>query len=191
METPLQVTFRNMERTPAIEEQIEARVQKLETFCDRIVGCHVVVEAPHRRHRQGNQYSVKLQVSVPRREIVINRDPGRDEAHEDVGIAIRDAFSAAQRQLEDYVRELRGDTKSHAVPAHGRIQKLLDDFGFIETADQREFYFHANSVIGHPFANLEVGQEVRFVEEAGDEGPQATSIHLLGRHHHILEEESR
>jgi cold shock CspA family protein len=99
----------------------------------------------------------------------------------------RDAFDKARRQLEDYVREIRGDVKLHDLPSHGHVSKLFEDFGFIETPDGREVYFHANSLVGTEFESLEIGQEVRFVEEPGDEGTQATSIHLLGRHHHIID----
>ena len=186
MEIPLRISFRNLERTPQIEDDVVEKVGKLEEFFDRIVGCHVVVEAPHRHHQQGNVYQVNIYITVPRKELVVNREPGLDHAHEDVHVAIRDAFDKARRQLEDYAREVRGDTKHHDVPAHGRIARLLDDFGFIET-DDRQVYFHAHSVVGYDFGDLEVGKEVRYVEEAGEEGPQATSVHVLGRHHHIVD----
>jgi cold shock CspA family protein/ribosome-associated translation inhibitor RaiA len=187
MEIPLRISFRNMDRTPEVEEAVREKVDKLEEFFDRIVGCHVVVEAPHRHHHKGNIYEVRVFITVPRRELVVNREPGFDHAHEDVRVAIRDAFDKGRRQLEDYVREMRGATKHHEIPSHGHISKLFDDFGFIETPDGEEVYFHANSLVGHDFEILEVGHEVRFVEEPGDEGPQATSIHLLGRHHHIVD----
>lgn len=187
MEIPLRISFRNMDRSAEIEEEIRRKVHHLEEFFERIVGCHVVVEAPHHHHQQGNLYQVRIYLTVPRRELVVNREPGLDHAHENVRVAIRDAFNKARRQLEDYVREMRGDVKHHERPSHGRISKLFDDFGFIETADGEEIYFHAHSLVGHDFASLEIGQEVRFVVEPGEEGPQATSIHLLGRHHHIVD----
>ena len=104
-------------------------------------------------------------------------------------MTIRDAFKEVRRQLQDYVRELRGDTKHHEPPPHGRLIKLVldEDWGLIETPDGRELYFHANSLINESFEELEIGAEVRFVEEEGEKGPQATSVRLIGRHHHFAE----
>lgn len=186
MQRPLEVIFRNMPHSPELEAEVREHAERLERFFDHVTGCQVIVEAPHHHHRQGNLYVVRIHISVPRRELVVDRDPGRDHAHEDVHVALRDAFDKARRQLEDYVRELRGDVKHHEPPAHGRITRLFEDYGFIATPDGREIYFHQHSVLGEPFEALEVGHEVQFVEEAGDEGPQAASVRRTGRHHQVL-----
>lgn len=117
MKTPVQVTFHNMEHSPAVETAIRERAGQLEKFCADIIGCQVEVEAPHRHHHRGNLFEVRLRVTVPGTEIVANRNPDEDHAHEDVYVALRDAFRAARRQLEDYVRRRRGDVKSHSTPA--------------------------------------------------------------------------
>lgn len=186
MERPLQLTFRGLSPSEAIESRIRARAEELERFYDAIIGCHVTVEAPHRRHRQGTLYSVRIDLRVPDAELVVNRDRGKDHGHEDVYVAIRDAFDAAARQLEDYARRRRGDVKPHERPAHGRVTKLFPDerYGFVELPDGLEVYFHENSVSGGLDA-LQLGDEVRLVvaEDESEKGPQASSVVPVGKHH--------
>lgn len=189
MQVPLQVTFRNMEHSEKIEEDVRQHAAKLDEFSDRITSCRVVIEAPHRHHHKGNLYHVRLLVSVPRRELVVDREPDADHAHEDAHVTIRDAFDAMRRQLEDDVRELRNDVKVHPVPPHGKVVQIFpqEGYGFIETPDGREIYFHRNSVLDAAFGQLELGTEVRFAEEEGDKGPQASTVRLVGKHHHLLD----
>ena len=187
MEVPLSITFRNVDRSDWIEDEIRAQVDKLDEFFDNIVSCKVVVEAPHKHHRHGNLYRVQVHVSVPRRELIVNKDKGDHPEHADLHVAIRDAFLAMRRKVEEFARELRGDTKQHETPPHGRIARLDPDqnCGFIETPDGRTIYFHQNSLLDGDYAQLQPGTEVRFVEEEGDKGPQATSIRRVGRHNHL------
>lgn len=185
MQEPLQISYREVTPSPAVEDAIRERASKLDDLYDRITFCRVLVESPHRRHHQGRLFHVRVEVAVPGRVIVVNRDQGDNHAHEDVYVAIRDAFNAAKRQLEDYVRETRGAIKQHGETPTGRVAKLFpaDGYGFIETADGREVYFHANSVVDQDFDRLEVGTVVRFAEEQGLQGPQASSVHVAGKPH--------
>jgi len=185
MQIPLKVAFRDMPHSDLIESEIEERASRLERFFEKITSCRVVVSAPHLRQRQGQLYQVSIDLTVPGKEIVVNRDPGLDHGHEDLKVAMRDAFDAAQRQLQDYVRERRGHVKAHEQPEHGRVARLGDGFGFVETADGDEIYFHRNSVLQEGFDDLAVGSEVRFVSEPGEKGVQATSVRQVGRHHHL------
>lgn len=89
-------------------------VDELESIFDRIVSCHVVVEAPH-RHHQGGLYAVRVELGVPGEHIVAGRSPAEHAAHADAHVAVRDAFRAVRRQLEDHIRRARGDVKSHAA----------------------------------------------------------------------------
>jgi len=109
MQTDLQITVRDMEHSPALEERIRDKVKKLEQVYPRIMGCRVVLEAPHRHKQQGKQFIVRVDVTVPGKEIVVNHDH-----HEDAYVALRDAFNAARRQLEEYARIQRGDVKNHS-----------------------------------------------------------------------------
>jgi ribosomal subunit interface protein len=183
MQLPLQVQFRNMEPSAQVEAKIRERVEQLERLYPRIMSCRVVVEAHHRHHHQGNLYHARVDLKVPDAEIVASRDPKEHHAHEDVYVAVRDAFDAVARRLEDHARRQRGDVKSHEPPPHGRIAELGEDGGRIETPDGRSIYFHRNSVIDADFGALAVGMEVRFVEEAGELGPQASTVYLVGKHH--------
>lgn len=186
MQIPVQITFRNVDRSEKLEDDVRLHAAMLEEFFDRITSCRVVFEAPHHHHHKGNLYHVRVLVSVPRRELVVDREPAEHHAHEDAHVTIRDAFDAMRRQLEDYVRLMRRDIKTHEAPPHGKVAQLFPDegYGFIVTPDDREIYFHRNSLVEAAFEDLELGSEVRFAEEAGDNGPQATTVRLVGRHHH-------
>jgi ribosomal subunit interface protein len=118
MQIPLQINFQNMDPSPAIEARIREKAAKLEQFHDRIIGCKVVVEAPHRHHHKGKLYNVRIDISVPGKDVFVGHSGPLNHAHEDVYVAIRDAFNAAGRQLEDHVRRMRGAVKAHAAPAH-------------------------------------------------------------------------
>ncbi len=185
MQIPLQVHFRNMDPSPALESAIRQRTGKLERFAEHITSCRVTVEAPHRHHKKGKLYHVMIDVRVPGGEIVASRSPDKHHAHEDVYVALRDAVKAVERQLKTHVRVTRGKVKDHEAPPHGRIVALNpdQDFGLIETPDGRQIYFHRNSVINEKFERLEVGAEIRFNEEMGDKGPQASSVQVIGKHH--------
>ena len=108
MQIPLQITIRVMETSEALETHIREKAQKLDEFFTNIMSCRVVVEVPHNHHHQGKHFNVRIDIGVPGNEIVVNRDHS-----EDVYIALRDAFNAAKRQLEDYARKIRGDVKNH------------------------------------------------------------------------------
>ena len=178
MQVPLQITMRGFEHSAALEADIRRHAEKLEQFHPRIVSCRVTVEEAHRHHRQGRQFNVRIDVRVPGHEIAVNLD--RDE---DPHVAVRDAFDAARRQLEDALREQRGDVKLHEVPQHGTIARIFeaDGIGFIATADGRELYFSRENVVTPPFERLEPGMPVQFIEEMADEGPQAKRV-SVGKH---------
>ena len=185
MKQPLQITFRDMPHSDALETHIREKVAKLDEFNEQIMACHVVIEQPHSHQQQGKLFHVSIDLTVPDGEIVVNRTPQKHHAHEDAYVAIRDAFKSARRQLQDFVRKQRGKVKKHDAPSHGKISEIVGDkdFGRITTLDGRELYFHRNSLVDGDFDALKIGNEVRFVEEAGDEGPQASTVHLIGKHH--------
>jgi len=183
MKLPIQIIFRNMESSAAIEAAVRERADKLDQFYEHIMSCRVVIELHHRHHHQGNLYHVRVDLKVPDTEIVASREPAEHHAHEDVYVAIRDAFDAVRRQIEDYVRRRRGVVKRHETAPYGRVAELYPDYGKIETPDGRLVYFHKNSVVGEDFDHLDLGTEVRFVEEQGELGPQASTVHVIGKHH--------
>lgn len=184
MQLPLQISFRQMEHSPALEATIRDKAARLDTFASHIMSCRVVVEFAGKHHMHGNQYNVRIDITLPGGEVVATREPGEHKEYKDIAIAIRDAFDSAARQLEDHVRRQRGDVKSHARMAHARVSKLMPagDYGFLATPDGREIFFHRNSVLNDAFERLEVGMEVAFAEEQGERGPQASTVKLVGRH---------
>jgi len=186
MQVPLEIQFQDIGPSEAVEARVREETAKLEQFFDRITSTRVVVSKPHQKHLKGNTYRVRIHMTVPGgADIVIDRDPGDRDAHEDVYVTIRDAFRAARRQLQDHVRKHQGKVKTHESAPHGTIESLHpgEDHGFIATADGREIYFHRNSVANDGFNDLEAGQEVRFAEDVGDKGPQATIVTPVGKHH--------
>lgn len=110
MKLPVQVIFRDMAPLPSLEEQIRRRVAKLDQFESDLMSCQVVVEATGNRHRQGHRYVVRIDLRMPGAEIVA----GERQGHEDIAVALRDAFDAVTRRLEDHARRLRGQVKQHA-----------------------------------------------------------------------------
>lgn len=115
MQTPIQITVRDMPHSPALDEHIRTKAAKLEQYFSPITSCRVVTEAPHKHQHQGRQYVVRLDITVPGREIAVTH-----EHDEDVYVALRDAFEAARRQLEDYARIRRGETRTRQVGARRR-----------------------------------------------------------------------
>ena len=174
MKIPLQITTRDFDLTEADENAIREKAKNLDLFYDHIMSCRVLVEIPHRHQRKGILYNVRIEITVPDGELVVKKEP-----HEDLFVAIRSAFNTARRQLQDYAEQRRGDVKYHEEMPHARVGKLFPErgYGFLITPDDREIYFHQNSVIGGKFKSLDIGMKVRFVEELGEKGPQATTVY--------------
>jgi ribosomal subunit interface protein len=178
MKVPLNITVRGFERTDALEAAIRDHAAKLEQFHSNITSCRVTAEQISRHRHQGRQFTVRVDVRVPGREIVVSRDHD-----EDVYVALRDGFDSAKRQIEEVVRERRGDVKEHEVPQHGKVVRMLMDegFGFIETEDGRELYFSRENVVHPLFQHLQIGADVEFIEELAAQGPQAKRV-SVGKH---------
>ena len=194
----VQISFRNMEASEAVAEKIREEAENLATYYDRIISCRVVVEVPHRRHERGNLYQVRIDMTVPGGELIVKHAPSLHGAseragvtegpkkfeahtpHKNVLVAIHDAFDTARRQLQDYARRQRGVVKTHEPPSYAHVVRLFpeDDYGFLETPDGVEVYFHRNSVWNAGFDQLEAGTEVAFVVEEGEDGLQASTVRI-------------
>jgi ribosomal subunit interface protein len=184
MKIPLELAFNQLEPSAAIKERVRERVDRLERYFKDITSCRVSVDAPHKSQYNTHHYTVNIDITVPGKEIVVSEHP-QPEAnnHEDVYVAIRDAFDAAERQLKSHAGKLREGRKAagRTEPPQAVVAKLFpeDGYGFIEGPDGREIYFHQNSVLNKDFEELEVGIPVQFAEEMGEKGPQASSIRVL------------
>ncbi len=177
MQETTQIRWHHLRPSEAVAQHVRDRAARLERFYGRITGCSVTLEAPSRHHRQGgSQYRVRIELSVPGEKLVVGRDPRKSRAHADLDAAVDAAFREARRQLQDHARRLDQRVKAHEPPPRAVVARLLGDHGFLRTPDGREIYFHEHSVLRGGFARLRVGSAVRYAEEAGDEGPQASTV---------------
>ena len=185
MELPLSITYRNMESSPAIEARIREHAAKLDRLFPRIMSCRVVVEAPHRRHHKGKLYQVSIDLKMPGKEIAVTSAGPNDHTHEDIYVAIRDAFNALARRVQDKARVARGTVKTHEGPIMGKVVRLFtaDGYGFALSSDGQEVYFHRNSVVGTNFDALDVGSQVRLALVDGEKGAQASTVAPIHKPH--------
>lgn len=180
---PLEITFENgLKSSVALRRRIGKEAEKLEKFHHGILACRVAVKGRSHRRKHGDLFDVRLQIStLGGRDIVIDHNPSVDHAHEDAFIAVRDAFNAARRRLQDRHRREQGQTKTHEPPSQGRIAQLnAKGYGFIECPDGRQVYFHGNAVKNRSFNQLRKGAKVRFLESETDGRIQASSVHFVG-----------
>lgn len=186
MPIPVQITFRDFPGSEALRANIENHAAKLERFSHAVLGCHVVLERSE-RHRKGNHYSMHVHLRVPGRDIQAGRGPvAEDRGAEDPYVVVRDTFDAARRQLEDYERTRRHDVKTHHPPLHvGRVAQIYKDagYGILRTPDGREVHFHRHSLPEGHFDDLTMGAEVRFSDVPGEQGPWASTVYVVGKHH--------
>lgn len=187
MRVPLEIAFKNVESTAAMEALIRDRVARLPRYHPEIIACRVMVEAPHRSGVSENLgYRVRIEVSIPGVDVVATRDRSANKVLEehDPYMAIRDSFNAIERQLKSRAGRRRRGRHSRSGPEHAVVIRLFpqDGYGFIRAVDGREVYFHRNSVINGHFDLLRVGDEVRFEEVEGMDGPQASTVQSIGQH---------
>ena len=172
----IQLTVKDVPISAAIETQIQKRAKKLKQFFNRICSCRVVIELPQKHKHQGKLFNVRIDVTVPGKEFVVNK-----KRNQDLYVAIRDAFNAVERRLEEHARKRHGRVKTHENVLHGRIMRIVpnDGFGFIEGMDGNEYYFSLTGVTYPTFNQLLIGDQVAYCSEAFNDGQQA--------HHIILE----
>lgn len=185
MQTAVELDFQGMDARADVQADISRHVAALEERFGRAIACRVVVKAPGGHHRTGGLYEINIRMALPDgREVNVDRTAKADERHSDLSFAINDAFKRARRQLQDNARELQGQVKTHEGAPIGTVARLdpSGEFGFLESNDGREIYFHRNSVLDGAFPRLTVGTRVTFAEEEGEKGAQASTVTLLGKH---------
>jgi ribosomal subunit interface protein len=173
----MELTFRHMDKSPALEALIREQTVKLERYCDHINSCAVVVEPDHRSQNGADEYRVRVDLTVAGgHEVVSEEKAGKNL----LPAAVRGAFQHAARQLKRLSSAQRNDVKRHPQSdIAGVVAKLFEDYGFIRTSDGREVYFHERSVVSARFGELKIGMGVAFTEEDGEEGPQASSLRVV------------
>lgn len=175
MKQPVQVVFRGMEPSDAIEQAVRQRVEHLERFDPNAMACRVVVDQHHMHRQQGRPFGVTIELTTPGIDLVVNR-----VEHVEFPVALREAFDAMKRRLEDAVRERRGDEKHHAQELRGEVARLnaAEGFGFVVTSDGQEYYFGRENLASGRFDQLQPGTPVQFIAEPAGEGWQAKRISL-------------
>ncbi len=185
MEVPLELSFRDIKKTPDLEQLINDKVDDLEKVCNNLISCRMAVEKPQEHLKSGNPYRVRLTLRVPPgHEIVVKREPGTGNMHDPLDIIIRDAFSAAQRQLRELMERQQQKVKSHPDQEMTAVISNLfpeEGYGFLKTTDGREIYFSENAVVRDDFKDLRIGDGVRFVGNVGDEGMHATTVQVVNK----------
>jgi cold shock CspA family protein len=198
MTFPIQISYRNVEASPAVEEWVRKEAEKLETFHRGILRCRVVLEVAHRHLRRGNRFQARVLLSVPGGQVAASSeaapvDPEKlleegkkvkryeiEAPHKDLRLAIADAFRAAARRLQDLLKRQRKQVKRHETNLARVVELFIDrGFGFLETSEGRRLYFHQHSVLNGAFKQLSLGTRVSFAEEKGEQGPQASTVRLV------------
>ncbi len=184
MDVPLSVSFGDVRKTEEMDELIAEEVARLEKVCDHIISCRITVDRPHKHQNQGSPYRVCVDLQVPpRHEIVAKNNPNTGDMHDSLRKVMRSTFDKARRQLREVVDKKRQEVKAHPdQQAQALVERIFPDqgYGFLRTVETgREIYFHANSVLHNDFDRLEVGTGVRFAEELGEKGPQASTVEIV------------
>jgi cold shock CspA family protein len=182
-----EIIFNAVDRSPWIEDYVADRLYKLERFAQGITRCHVTLRQEQGSHRKGNVYSVTVEVRIPpQHDLVVTKQKEIVDMPTQLPALINAAFGAIERQVKRTAALRRNELKAqvHDGQMHGIVEKIFatDGYGFLRTVDDnREFYFHRNSVLHEDFDQLAVGTEVRFSAEEGDEGPQATTVQIVAK----------
>jgi hypothetical protein len=176
----LQIKFRGIERSEAVESDIQQRAARLERFGDAITGCVVTVEM----HRQrGDRYGLRIELSTIAGNFSTTRAPTLDDSKNDFHSVIRDAFQTATRDLEQNAQLRQHDTLATDGPARGVVTRLFTSYGFLVKPDGEEVYFGQNSLTEGQFERLAVGSIVGFElgpeDRDSDEVARAASVSLL------------
>jgi len=188
MQTPVEIDFHGFKGNEQLRACVMKNVSLLERRFGRITACRVVIKAPSERHRTGSACEIAIRLSLPQgREVEIGRSEKTERAVDrlaDPLVALNDAFKRARRRLQDHARRMRGHVKSHDGPPIATVKRFDEagGFGFLETQDGREIYFHKNSLLNDGGRQVGPGTRVTFFEEIGEKGPQASTVKVLGKH---------
>lgn len=135
MTNEFQVLFHNIDQTDALTDAVQKRIVKLERFCDQIISGRVVLDSPHNNHHKGKVYSVSLEIHTPNLEVRVNQDQHDNHAHEDLYVAIRDAFNVAERQLRSVDKKHRATPLSMELESGEPVEETFEET-FEESAEE-------------------------------------------------------
>lgn len=183
METDPQIVFEHMDPSDALRQRVLDELAELERFYGRITSARVSLSVPPREHRKGYLYRTNIHLLLPGgREVAVSNTPNPARAEDDMYASVDGAFATARRQLQDEIRRMEGDVKSHTLGVEqiGQVIRLFpqDGYGFIVTPSGHEVWFSQRKVKHNEFKNMKVGTRVYFEEELGDKGPLATTVRV-------------
>lgn len=181
MQLPVEISYRGVDKSEAIETLVREKAARLDKFCDHITRCDVIIEHPNQAQQSGSPYRVRIDVTVPPgHELIADEKPGKHDMHEPLAKVVNDAFKTMERQLKDLVQRQHHQVKSHDEP-RALVTKLFtaEGYGFITDLQGRDVYFHRNSLVNGDFERIKIGSEVRYEEEHGEKGPQATTVKIV------------
>jgi len=185
MRIPLEISYREVEKSDALELLIREKAAKLEEIQEDIVSCRIAVEKVQEHQRSGSPYRVRIVTRIPPgKELVVNREPGEGAPNEQLKTAVNKAFDAMRRQVRKQKEKQLGEVKTPSQEAFlGHVVRLDpdQDFGFLRSLEGREVYFHRNSVVHDGFDRLEIGTGVRYVPQEGAQGPQASTVQIVDK----------
>lgn len=185
MQVPLEIACPDFELTDGIRTLIYDLAAKLDKVCDHITSCRVTIEMPQKHQASGNSFRVRIEAHIPpRHDLVVKRDAGQGDIHDQLPFIIHEGFEALERQVQKINEIQHGQVKTHPdQEVSGFISKIfpVEGYGFIEALDGRDIYFHKNSVLNGDFDRLTVGTGVHYVEESGEDGPQASTVKIVDK----------
>ncbi|HEX3984199.1 MAG TPA: HPF/RaiA family ribosome-associated protein [Acidisoma sp.] len=184
MDRPLEIAFHNVQPSASLEAVIRHEAERLDRRTRRLIGCRVSVEGLHQQHQKGNVIDVHITLSVPGRDLAVSREPHKAKqnyAHPNAYTSVRDAFRAAERQLDAWKARMAEDTtKPNGSALTGAVTQIEPgaDHGFLLTSTGTLLYFHMDSVTNCSLAELREGTSVHYVEEEGTAGPVAAKVRV-------------
>jgi len=186
MKTAPELIFHDVDRSAWVENYILERVQRLDKFAEGITSCRVSLTQDQASHQKGNRYRVMVEVRMPpNHDLAVRKAKVIHEMQTQLPALINLAFGAIERQLKKTAQLRRGEVKNQENgQPHGIVEKLFDEgYGFLRAVDDdRQVYFHRNSVLHGDFERLAIGTEVRFTPQDGDDGPQASSVQIVAKY---------
>jgi ribosome-associated translation inhibitor RaiA/cold shock CspA family protein len=185
MQVPLELTFRDVDKSDAIEALVHEKIEKLERVCGELTSCRVAIERPHKRRQTGDQYRVRLDINVPPgHDIVITEESDPDQKSDPLHGVVREAFETARRRLRR-LSEKRQDARKQPpkTPVTALVSELnpVEGSGRLRTPDGRDIYFQRNAVLNDDYDRLEIGTGVRHVEKMDEKGPVASTVQIVDK----------
>lgn len=184
MDVPPEIAFRGLDPTDDLKDLILEGIDDLEDVYPRLVSCRTMVADTTPDRNSSHNYRARLEIGIPGKTVVVAETPPPGGEPRAVDQTIKDAFKVGRKLLQKEKDRQRGAVKTHDLPPHGRIVRLLTDstgvrYGFLESREGRQIYFQESALVDLSYDDLDVGTEVRYAAAEGRDGPQASTVAAL------------